>query len=188
VAQAYLLAKGTGGDWTLANRFLASSIIKAFWTDSFSPAQFNQASQCSIDGQEIQPKSALAIREKDVIRISLYPFPFSQSDIDYWRAVSGFPVKDAAKRSHFDNGKLTACALTLGLDKENRVSLFNVGAEPRPGARGVSTVWQASTSDIAKIEIAKNRIVLNTSGRLGPEMDGVRWTVKIDLPVWERGL
>ncbi|HXH62474.1 MAG TPA: hypothetical protein VNI20_14095 [Fimbriimonadaceae bacterium] len=187
-AQAYLLSKGTNGGWTLANRFLAASVIKTLWTDTFSPAQFNQVSQCAIDGREIQPRSALAIRDGDVIRITLHPFSFSQGDIEYWRGTSGLPVENAAKGSHFDDGKSTACVLTLRLDKENGISLFNVGAEPRPGAPSGSKVWQASRSDIAKVEIGKNRIVLDTSGQVGAQMDGARWAVKVDLPLWERGL
>ncbi len=187
-AQAYLLARAPGGDWTLANRFLAGSIIKTLWTDVFTPAQFNQVSQCSIDGQEIGPRSALAMREKDVIRINLYPFPFSKSDIDYWREISGLPVADAAKGNHFEDEKPSACVLTLGLDKENGITLFNVAREPWPGARASSKVWQASKADIARLEIGKKRIVLDTSGQLGTEPDGVRWNVKVDLPLWERGL
>ncbi len=36
--------------------------------------------------------------------------------------------------------------------------------------------------------LGKNRIVLDTSGQLGTGTDGVQWNVKVDLPVWERGL
>ncbi len=58
------------------------------------------------------------------------------------------------------------------------------------GARlqGSAKVWQAPKSDIARLEIGKSRIVLDTSGQLGTGTDGVQWKVKIDLPVWERGL
>ena len=53
---------------------------------------------------------------------------------------------------------------------------------------GRPKVWQASKSDIARLEIGKKRIVLDTSGQLGSEADGIRWTVIVHLPVRERGL
>jgi len=58
------------------------------------------------------------------------------------------------------------------------------------GARlqGSAKVWQAPKSDIGRLEIGKSRIVLDTSGQLGTGTDGVQWKVKVDLPVWERGL
>lgn len=187
-AQAYVLEKGAAGGWTLANRLLAASIVKVLWTDAFTPAQFNQASQCAIDGREIGPRSALAVREKNRIRISLHPFLFSESDIDYWKRLSGAPAKAGTGGSHFEDAKASACVLTLELDERNAVTLFNVGEEAPPGAPTPSKVWQAPPSDIAKIEITGKRIVLDTTGRLGSETDGVRWSVTIDLPLWERGL
>src|SRR2546427_11370408 len=52
------------------------------------------------------------------------------------------------------NEKPTACVLTLGLDKQNEVTLFNVAREPWPGGAPVSSkVWQAPKADIARLEV-----------------------------------
>src|SRR5262249_22296312 len=75
-AQAYLLRR-SGGNWTLANRMLPDSVFKTLWTTRFTPSQFVQPSHCAIDGKEIAPQSALAVRQGDSIDISLYPFLFN---------------------------------------------------------------------------------------------------------------
>jgi hypothetical protein len=42
--------------------------------------------------------------------------------------------------------------------------------------------------EFTKLEISKNRIKLETAGELPAGGNGIRWTAKLDLPLWEKGL
>jgi hypothetical protein len=188
-ALAYVLAKSPAGDWTLANRLTADSILKTLWTTHFTPAQFAQPSSCSVDGREIKPQSALAVRHRDTIEISLYPFAFSQADLDYWRQVSGITVSDAALAgSHFDDRKTVVCRLIVKIDRANKLSLLNVGFDDQRGAITRSTLWQPSKADVSTLTLDKNTLDLVTAGAFGTDKSGIRWNVRIKVPIWEKGL
>ena len=38
------------------------------------------------------------------------------------------------------------------------------------------------------LQLDKNTISLATAGTLGTDKDGIRWSLKIKVPVWEKGL
>jgi len=188
-AQAYLLAKNPTADWTLANRMMADSVLKTLWTTRFRPTEFVQPSSCVIDGQDIRPQSVLAIRQKDSIEVTLYPFAFSQADLDYWRQVSGIPVnEDAVAGSHFNDRQTTVCRLIVKLDKANQPSLLNVGFDEQKGATSRSKLWQPSKADVSMLTLDKNTLALATAGTFGTDRDGIRWNLKIKVPVWQKGL
>jgi hypothetical protein len=185
----YLLSKNAVGDWTLANKFTADSIIKTLWMEKFAPERFNQPTVCSVDGKQIRAQSVLAFRENDTIKISLYPFPLSQADLDYWREVSGIPVDpNSSDNSHFPKYKGPMCLLTIKLDKNDQVTLVNIGFEDHSGGVARSTVWQVPKSAISKLQFGRSRIALETSGNVGATIDGISWNMKFDSPLWERGL
>ena len=188
-SQAYLLSKNADGNWTVANRFMSDSIVRTLWTERFAPAEFVQPSMCSIDGKDIKPQSVLAVRDKDTIVMTLYQFKLSTADLDYWKQVSGMPVDDRALvGNHFNGDKTIVCRVTLRMATNNHVSLFNVGFEDHTGTVTRSQVWQAPQSDIVSLTIGNNRIALSTAGTFGTDKNGISWNVKIDVPVWVKGL
>lgn len=187
--QAYVLAKSPTSDWTLANRLMADSVLKTLWTTRFTPTEFVQPSSCSIDGRDIKPQSALAIRQGNSIEITLYPFTFSQADLDYWRQVSGMPVnEDALAGSHFNDRQAVVCRLIVKLDKANQPSLLNVGFDEQTGAGTRSKLWQPSKADVSTLTLEKGALALVTAGTFGADKDGIHWNLKIKVPVWEKGL
>jgi hypothetical protein len=188
-AQAYLMSKSAAGDWTLANRMMPESVFKTLWTTRFAPTEFVQPSSCSIDGRDIKPQSAVAVRRQDSIEITLYPFTFSQSDLDYWRQISGMIVsEDALAGSHFNDHKTVVCRLIVKIDKANQLSLLNVGFDDLTSVIGRSKVWQPSKPDVSTLTLQKGQLALTTSGAVGIDKDGIRWNLKIKVPVWEKGL
>jgi hypothetical protein len=188
-AQAYVVSKSPAGDWTLANRLMPDSVLKTLWTTRFTPAEFVQPSSCAIDGREIGPQSALAVRQKDSIEITLYPFTFSQADLDYWRQVSGMTVNgDAPAGSHFDNRHIAVCRLVVKIDAANQLRLLNVGFDDQTGALSRSKLWQPSKADVSTLTLESGRISLVTAGTFGTDKDGIRWNLNIKVPVWEKGL
>ena len=187
--QAYLVAKNPAGTWTLANRMMADSVVKTLWTRRFAPSEFVQPSSCAIDGRDIAPQSALAVRQGDSIEITLYPFTFSQADLDYWRQVNGLPVDEGAvAASHFNGPRPAVCRLIVKIDKANQLSLLNVGFDDRVGSVSRSKLWQPSKSDVSVLRLERGVIDLDTAGSFGTDADGIRWSLKIRVPVWEKGL
>jgi hypothetical protein len=189
-AQAYLVAKGSDGTWTLANRLTPDSVFKTLWTTRFTPTDFVQpSSSCSIDGRDIKPQSALAVRRADSIEVTLYPFTFSQADLYYWQQVSGMTVsEDALVGSHFNDRKTAVCRLIVKIDKANHLSLLNVGFDDPKGAVMRSKLWQPSKADVSTLTLEGDKIDLVTAGTFGTEKDGIRWNLKIKVPIWEKGL
>jgi hypothetical protein len=186
-SQAYLLSKAGNAHWTLANRLLPDSVIKTLWTTHFTPSQFVQPSSCTIDGKGMPTQSALAVRQRDSIEITLYPFTFSDADLDYWREVSGMNVKDdAAATSHFTDAKLTVCRVIVKIDGTNQPSLLNVGFNDP--ASGRSALWQPSKANVAALILDHDVVTLVTAGAVGSSGQDFRWNVKIKVPVWTRGL
>ena len=186
---AFVLAKSATAGWTLANRLMADSVLKTLWTTRFSSTQFVQPSNCSIDGRDIRLQSALAIRQRDSIEITLYPFTFSEADLDYWRQVSGIPVNEGALTgSHFNDRQTVICRLIVKLDKADQPSLLNVGFDEQTGALSRSKLWQPSKADVSMLQLDKNTISLATAGTFGTDKDGIRWSLKIKVPIWEKGL
>jgi hypothetical protein len=187
-ARAYLVSKNRAGDWTLADSMMPDSVLKTLWTTRFTPTDFAQPTSCSIDGKDIRPQSALAIRQKDTIQVTLYPFTFSQADLDYWRETSGMTVNaDAAAGNHFEH-KSVVCRLVVKIDNANHASLLNVGFDDPTGALQVSKLWQPSKADVSALALDRGTINLVTAGTLGTDKDGLRWNVRIRVPVWEKGL
>jgi hypothetical protein len=187
--QAYLMSRGSDAAWTLANRVLPESVLKTLWTTRFTPADFTQASSCAIDGRAISTQSALAVRERDTIQITLYPFMFSESDLAYWRQVSGMPVNEAAVAgSHFSEARPPVCRLVVRIDGANQLSLLNVGFDDRTGSFGRSTLWQPAKADVSRLALERDTIAVVTAGALGTDTSGFWWNVKIKVPIWQKGL
>jgi hypothetical protein len=188
-AQAYVVSKGPAGEWTLANRLMPDSVIRTLWLTRFTATEFAQPSSCSIDGEDIRPQSALAVRQRDSIEITLYQFTFSQADLDYWRQVSGMNVNEnALAGTHFNNHQTVDCRLIVKVDKANQLSLLNIGFDDQRGAIARSKLWQPSKADVSTLAIEKGQITLATAGSLGGDKDGIRWNLKIKVPLWEKGL
>ena len=164
-AQAYVLSKSPAGDWTLANTVMPDSVFMTLWTTRFTPTQFVQPTSCAIDGRDIQPQSALAIRHRDSIEITLYPFTFSQADLDYWRQVNGMPVNDdVLAGSHFTGPQTVVCRLVVKIAPTHQLSLLNVGFDDRTGAATVSKLWQPSKADVSRLTLERDLIDLVTAG------------------------
>jgi hypothetical protein len=210
--QSYLLVRDDGKHWTLANRLEADLVMKSLWITEYSPSDFNQSSQCSVFGKAIDPsidgkrwdmKSAVAIRYKDRIEISSYLFPQTKADLEYWKNW-GMPMDSAV----FDSSSLSknpaVCRVVLGLDKNGQIESISVGFDDpalhysalfqdhgwaSPRASGSPTSPQSDLPpEFTKLEITKDRIKMETAGEIMSGGSGIRWTTKIDLPVWERGL
>jgi hypothetical protein len=187
--QAYVLSKGPNGAWTLANRLMPDSVLKTLWTTRFTPAQFVQPSSCAIDGRDIRMQSAVAVRQGDTIQVTLYPFAFSQADLDYWRQVSGLTVKeDSVAASHFNGARTAVCRLVVKIDKTNRLSLLNVGFDDPPGRGARSTLWQPSKAVASTVVLQHDALDVITAGAIGTDKNDFRWNVSITVPLWERGL
>ena len=187
-AQAYLLAKDGAGRWTLANRMVPDSVIKSLWTGQFSPSDFNQPASCVIDGREFSTQSALAVRRGPSVQIRLYPFEFTQADLDYWRQMSGVPGAVMATASHFDGRIPTVCRVVVSLNAAGRASLQNVGFDDQTGSLARSTLWQPSPATVSRLLFDHEVIELETAGVLGADQTGFRWKVTVKLPVWQQGL
>jgi hypothetical protein len=188
-AQAYLMAKGPGSAWTLANRMLADSVIKTLWTTRFTAADFVHASSCAIDDREITTQSVLAIRQQDTIQITLYPFTFSAADLEYWRQVSGLSVRqEAVAGSHFQDRAPAVCRLVIKIDGSNRLSLQNVGFDDSTSSASRSSLWQPATADVSTLALENDAIKVTTAGAIGTTGNSFRWNVNVIVPVWQRGL
>ena len=210
--QSYLLVRDEGKDWTLANRLDADLVMKSLWITEYSPSDFNQPSQCSVFGKGIDPsidgkrwdmQSAVAIRYKDRIEISSYLFPQTKADLEYWKNW-GMPMDSAA----FDSSSLSknppVCRIVFGLDKNGQIESINVGFDDPavhysalfqdhgwtfPAGSGSPTGPQSPLPpEFTKLEITKDRIRVETAGEIRSGETGIRWTTKINLPMWERGL
>jgi len=187
--QAYLLAKQPSGGWTLANRMMPDSVLKTLWTTRFEPAQFAQPASCAIDGKEVKTHSALAVGQRDSIEVTLFPFAFSQADLDYWRQASGIRVnQEAIAGSHFVAGTPTVCRLIVKVDKANQLSLMNVGFDDSTASPSRSSLWQPSKADVSRLTLDQGAINLVTAGAVGTGKDAFRWNVNVNVPVWQRGL
>ncbi len=188
-AQAYVMSKSPSGIWTLANKVMPGAVLKALWTNRFTPTEFVQPSSCSIDGRDIGAQSVLAVRQRDSIEVRLYPFALSEADLEYWRQISGMDVNHAAvAASHFNGPKTPVCRLIVKIDPSNHVSLLNVGFDDPTRAPAVSKVWQPSRADVFKLSLEKEQLDVATSGTAGTDRDGVRWNLTMKVPVWEKGL
>lgn len=210
--QSYLLVRDDGKHWTLANRVEADLVMKSLWIAEYSPSDFNSSSQCSVSGNAIDPaidgkrwdmKSAVAIRYKDRIEISSYLFPQTKADLEYWKNW-GMPMDSAT----FDSSSLSknppVCRLVFGLDKNGQIESINVGFNDpavhysalfqRPGWSSLSPSGNPTSAqtdlppEFTKLEITKDRIKVETAGETISAGSGIRWTTKVDLPLWERGL
>jgi hypothetical protein len=187
--QAYLMSKSRDGSWTLANRMMSESLIKTVWTTRFTPSDFVQPSSCAIDGRALSTQSALAIRERDMIQITLYPFTFSEADLAYWRQVNGMAVDDAAiAGSHFSGARYPVCRVVVRIDAASQLSLLNVGFDDTTGSLGRSTLWQPAKADVSTLALERDTIAVATAGVLGTGTSSFRWNVKIRVPLWQRGL
>lgn len=184
--QAYLLTK-SGGAWTLANRLMPDSIIKALWTRRFDASEFAQSASCVIDGREFVTRSALAIRRGNSIDVTLYPFEFTAADVSYWRQLSGLPTEALAAESHFSQRIPTVCRAIVKIDAA-RPSLLNVGFDDQSGGTSRSTLWQPPPADVSHVALQRDVIELTTAGALGLDRSAFRWNMAIKVPVWEQGL
>ena len=187
-SQAYLVTKSADGKWTLANRLPADSVIKSLWTHHFSPSEFVQPASCVFDGREFPTRSALAVRRGESIEISLYPFEFTQADLDYWRQMNGLPALDTSADSHFSHRVPTVCRLIVTISTGGRPVLANVGFDDQTSTPRRSSLWQPSRTDVSRLVYENEMIDLATGGTLGPDRSGFRWNVRIKVPVWQRGL
>jgi hypothetical protein len=103
--------------------------------------------------------------------------------------VSGMTVSEhALVGSHFNDRKTAVCRLILKIDKANHLSLLNVGFDDHQGAVMRSKLWQPSKADVSTLTLEGDKIDLVTAGTFGTEKDGIRWNLKIKLPIWEKGL
>jgi hypothetical protein len=190
-AQAYVVSKSPSGVWTLANRVMPGAVLKTLWTTRFTPTEFVHPSSCSIDGRDIGAQSVLAVRQRDSIEVTLYPFAFSQADLAYWRQVSGMDVNDAdVAASHFNGPKAPVCRLIVKMDPTNHLSLLNVGFDDPTRAPAVSKLWQPSKADVLSLRLSleNEKLDVATTGAVGTDRDGVRWNLTFKVPVWEKGL
>jgi hypothetical protein len=187
-AQAYLLARNGAGRWTLANRMAPDSVIKSLWTRQFSPSNFNQPASCVIDGHEFSTQSALAVRRGATIEIRLYPFEFTQADLDYWRQMSGVPGAEIAAASHFNGRIPTICRVVVSINAAGRASFQNVGFDDQTGSLARSTLWQPPLTTVSRLVFEQDVIELETAGAVGADQTGFRWKVALKLPVWQQGL
>lgn len=208
----YLLSR-RGGNWTIARRMEPQQIIFSLWSRDFSPSEFNEPSTCSISGSSLDAslngkewnlKSAAAFRKKDEIEIDLFPFPLQEADLDYWKYWSGKLDDMGTFQTSFLNAFHPECRIVFGLDQNGQVTFVNVGFNnPKPH---FSAVWQGpgwawappkvpkpNTSnglppEFRTFEVTRNRIKLETAGQLQSSGTTIRWSAKIDIPLWERGL
>jgi len=209
--QSYLLVRDDGKHWTLANRLEADQVMKSLWITEYSPSDFNQSSQCSVFGKAIDPtidgkkwemKSAVAIRYKDRIEISSYIFPQTKADLEYWKYL-GMPMDSAAFESSSLSKNPPVCRLVLGLGKNGQIESISAGFNDSalhysslfqaPGWASLPSRSQTNPQtglppDFTKLEITKDRIKVETAGEVVSGGSGIRWTLKVDLPVWEKGL
>jgi hypothetical protein len=200
--QAYLLSRGPDKTWTLSNRFSAESVNKTLWTTEYSPAEFNQASNCSISDKKLDPslkakewnmQSAVAIRDKDQIEIDLFPFKMSAADLNHWKfmnmAVDSKLVEDSslAKPQPY-------CRIILGLGPANQITFVNFGFDDP--TQHYSTLWQNPNpggapnklpANFNKLEISGSRINLETAGTIDAG-GAIHWNSKINIPIFEKGL
>lgn len=186
-AQAYLVEK-SNNSWTLANRMMPDSIIKSLWTGRFSASDFTQPATCGRGGELLSTRSVLAIRRDRSIEISLYPFEFTDADLDYWRDVSGLPDAGPTAGSHFAGRVPARCRAIVTLNDAGEASLLNVGIDDATGALSRSSLWQPSKADVTRLVYRNDVIELTTSGTLGADPDRFRWRVSIKIPVWQQGL
>jgi hypothetical protein len=164
------------------------SIVKTLWTRDFSPSEFAQPASCAVDGRQLATASALAVRRGDTVELSLYPFQFTQADLEYRRRMSGVPAREAAGDSHFSHRIPTVCGLVVKVGNAGRPSLLNVGFDDQSGAVLRSSLWQPSKTDVSRLAYENDVIELATAGRVGADSSGFRWNVRIEVPVWRMGL
>lgn len=210
--QSYLLVRDDGKQWTLANRLEADLVMKSLWITEYSPSDFNQSSQCSVFGKAIDPsidgkrwdmESAVAIRYKDRIEISSYLFPQTKADLEYWKNW-GMLMDSAAFESSSLGKNPPMCRLVFGLDKNGQIESINVGFnDPAvhysalfqdhgwaslPASGSPTSPQTGLPPEFTKLEITKDRIKVETAGEILSAGSGIRWTTKIDIPLWEKGL
>jgi hypothetical protein len=187
-SQAYLTTKSPAGRWTLANRMMPDSVIKSLWTRQFRSSDFVQPASCVIDGHEFPTRSVLAVRRGESIEVKLYPFEFTEADLNYWRQMSGLPAPELAADSHFNHRIPTVCRLIVTISNGGRPLLVNVGFNDQTGAFSRSSLWQPPKPDSSTVSYRNDVIALTTAGALGPDRSGFRWNVNIKVPVWQEGL
>lgn len=210
--QSYLLVRDDGKGWTLANRLEADLVMKSLWITEYSPSDFNGSSQCSVFGKAIDPsidgkkwdmESAVAIRYKDRIEISSYLFPQTKADLEYWKHW-GMAMDSAAFESSSLSKNPPVCRMVFGLDKNGQIESINVGFnDPAvhysglfqghgwaslPASGSPTSPQTGLLPEFSKLEITKDRIKVETAGEILSAGSGIRWTTKIDIPLWERGL
>lgn len=210
--QSYLLNRDDGKNWTFANRLEADDVMKSLWITEYFPSDFNQSSQCSLFGKEVPPsingkewdmKSAVAIRDKDSIKIHLFPFPHTKADLEYWK-FRGMLVDAGVFESSSLSKSHPECRINFGLDKDGRIEYLNVGFNdpelqysngfqgpgwaslPRVGAQ--TGPQNGLPPEFTHLKITKDRIKLESAGAVPAGASGIRWKVKLDIPIWEKGL
>jgi hypothetical protein len=212
--QTYLLSRDPEKHWTLANRLMGENVLKSLWTTHYSPSEFNQPSQCSMSGKDVDAslsakdllwQSAVAIRHKDTIEIRLFPFPISQADLDYLKlADSGVPSDSPAYQNTSLRAKHPECRIVVGLTDDGRIHFLNVGFNDP--ASQASTLFQGQNwaslppsgaqtdpqtglpPEFKNLVITKDRIRLESAGELQSAGKTIRWSTRLNLPLWQEGL
>jgi hypothetical protein len=186
--------------------------MKSLWITEYWPSDFNVSSQCSVFGKAIDPaidgkkwdmKSAVAIRYKDRIEISSYLFPQTKADLEYWKYL-GMPMDSAAFESSSLSKNPPVCRMVFGLDKNGQIESISVGFnDPAvhysalfqehgwaslPSSGSQTSSQTGLPPEFTKLEITKDRIKVETAGEILSGGSGIRWTTRIDIPVWEKGL
>ena len=209
----YLVSRTGGQNWTVARRMVPQSVIISLWHREFSPAEFNQPSTCSLAGGNVDPalrgkqwtlKSALAFRRKDVIEVDLYPFTLKEADMNYWKYWSGKLMDVASFQTSSLNTSYPACRIVFGLGQNGQVRSVNIGFNnPKPhfSAEWQGPGWSWAPPQVPKpntgnglppefriFEVSKNRLKLETGGKLDAGDQTIRWNAKIDIPLWDQGL
>jgi hypothetical protein len=208
--QTYVLSRSDSRNWTLADRVQAETIVPALWMKQYAPAEFNHSSQCALSRKEAATnapvwQSALAYRTKDKIEVRLLPFPISQADLDYLKTTQSGTLQSAsAAQTSSLQQKHAECRVILVLGKSQRIGALNIGYDDPtlgtstvfqgPGwatlpAQGAQTGAQSGLpSEFKNVQINRDRIAMETEGDLTSGDQKIRWSIKLDLPLWSQGL
>lgn len=203
--QTYLLARTDGDHWTIANRVMAENVQRSLWTNQYSPAQFNQPTQCSVSGTDASMQSAIAVRSKDRIEVRLLPFPLSAADLEYIKlADGGIATSSPAYQQSQIRLKHAECRIIFALDPSGRIHSINLGSDDP--ATGASTLFQgpnwsalppsgAQTNpqnglppEFKNLVISDTSIKLESLGNLSSGPQSIRWNTKLDIPLLQKGL